>query len=1135
MYMERIISIIKRRKFIAQKLLGSKKIYLFFSITWLILFNGCKQEKNKIRIAVVGPFAEQNENPQATSIRHGVALALENMEHNKSITENFYEFDFISDKGDPKQAAAIAEKIGKEKKYVAVIGHLYSAPSLAAAPLYKKYHIPAITLGATNNAITENNPWYFRTIFNDKLQGEYLANYVYDIMKTKQVAIIKENKPYGNYLAKIFSDTITKRGVAVDSLQTVSTEQPDSISNVIQKLREKKYKDPIFLAVHPEIGIKLVRAIKNYDAQIKLIGPDALATEHFIQGFKDDIKEKENPGFYSKDLVVSSPFILDIAGNDAQSFNSIYVQKYKQKVDWTAALAYDTAQLLLTGLNTIDCSQETDTVSIDRIRLKQYLSDINTKSKAVKGITGNIYFNANGDSQRPVSIGVYRGKNSIISALKQYSEIVVNSENENFIAKEKAAGHIITIAGKNMYRTNIVYVGTQVNSLSNLEVDKMHCNIDFYLWFRCQGNFSIDNINFLNAENSKELSIKKIESSDENMINYQLYRIKGFFKLDYLDTIQKFHEHTVGFSLKHTFLTRNNLIFVPDFLGGSMEVHNISVEKSHQLLNPEYLMIIKEISAYQDIFKQPMFGHPDYLLLSEAIVDFSYFNFRIAIKKHDFSDTLLIPIQLQKRLFIIAIIVMIFSFILIHMKSMKLYERILWVLQFFSTMIFIFCSRTFFLNALVSIIGIYASEIVDTTYNILFLMVPAYFIVRFLHYFIWEPLERKTGQNFPDLLKKITAFIIYLLASFGVLALVYHKQINSLLATSGFIAMVFGYAVRMNLANIFSGIVVNTDRSFNIGDSVRFGSKYEGRIIDMNWRTISMINKENNILSVPNHLVADMDIVNLNRSKGALSADIKIEIENIFPPDRIRKILFDAVFSTNEILLEPKPIITIESIDSNKLQFLISFYVKTYQRKAIAKETLWNRLWVHLYAADIHPACKNETESVKTSFSIQNPESIINIIDLFTMLSKEEKTKLIENIKVEKYKKGSTIIVQGDMDKSIYIIAEGVVIINRKTVEHNILTLERLGVGNVIGEKALLTNQPRNANVEAFSDTVIFHISEEIMYSDILTNKIFKEHLQELCTKHIENSVAKITQIEKKIKKKPLTFFEKITYRIKGN
>ncbi len=1098
-----------------------------------LFFFGCHTEKKKIKIAVVGPFSEEKENMQATSIRRGIALALENLEDNRIIPQNKYEFDFISDYGDPIKAAAVAEKIGKGKEYVAVIGHLYSAPTLAAAPVYKKYHIPAITLGATNNAVTQNNAWYFRTIFNDKLQGEYLANYVYDILKSRHVAVIKEDEPYGNYLGKVFSKTITQLGGSVDFVKTIAADDPHSVTDTVRDLRKSKYAAPLFLAVHPDIGINLVRALKDYGINCKLVGPDALATDQFVQGFKDDIKEKENPGFYAKDIVVSSPFILDIAGNDAQTFNSVYQQIYNQKEDWTAALAYDTAQLLLTGLNNITNTDKKDSVSICRVKLKDYLSGINTKSKSFNGITGHIYFNANGDSQRPVAIGIYRGKNNIISALKQYSEIVVNSENENFLEKEKDEGHIININGKNMYRTNIVYVGSQVNSMTDLALDKMHCKLDFYIWFRCQGNFSIENISFINAENPKELVIKKIESTDENMIDYNLYRVKGFFKLDYGESVQKFHEHTAGFSLRNTKQNRNNLIFVPDFLGGSMEISNMSVEESHQFLNPEYLMVIKDINAYQDVLKQPMYGHPDYLSTPEAMVDFSCFNFNITIKKNELSDAFSIPEEIQKRLLVVTTLVMIISFILVHLKSMEPYLRILWFLQFFSTMIFIFCSRTFFLDAVIGIIGMSVSEMFDTVYNIMFLMVPAYFIVRFLHYFIWEPLQKRSGQNIPDLFKKITAFIIYLLAIFGVLALVFHKQVNSLLATSGFIAMVFGYAVRMNLSNIFSGIVVNTERSFRIGDSVRIGSKYEGKIVDMNWRTVCMINKENNIVSIPNHLVADMDIVNLNRPKGSLSIAVKVQIKNCFAPERVKKILFDAVYSTNCIQLEPKPEVVVVAIDGENADFWISFYVKNYQKESAARESLLKRLWIHLYAAGMQPARNEPDSEIQSSFISENPRILIDVIDVFKSLTKEEKNYFVEDLKIEKYKKDFPIILQGDTGKEIFIIAEGVVLIQCRTKENKLLTLERLGVGEIVGEAALLTGHLRNASVIAFTDVTVFHISEDAINTSLQNNKLFNEHLQYLSSEHSENSMAQIKKEEQKKMIKPKTLSEKLKNTIK--
>ena len=69
--------------------------------------------------------------------------------------------------------------------------------------IYQKYHIPAITGQSGNVSVTLDNEWYFRTIFNDHLQGRFIANYAKKVSKQNALTIIHEDLPYGKNLSEI--------------------------------------------------------------------------------------------------------------------------------------------------------------------------------------------------------------------------------------------------------------------------------------------------------------------------------------------------------------------------------------------------------------------------------------------------------------------------------------------------------------------------------------------------------------------------------------------------------------------------------------------------------------------------------------------------------------------------------------------------------------------------------------------------------------------------------------------------------------------------------------------------------------------------------------------------------------------
>jgi branched-chain amino acid transport system substrate-binding protein len=55
----------------------------------------------------------------------------------------------------------------------------------------------------------------------------------------------------------------------------------------------------------------------------------------------------------------------------------------------------------------------------------------------------------------------------------------------------------------------------------------------------------------------------------------------------------------------------------------------------------------------------------------------------------------------------------------------------------------------------------------------------------------------------------------------GIVVFVFNQSPTSLLATSGILAMVIGMAIKDVIANVFSGVILNFERHFTVGDKIK--------------------------------------------------------------------------------------------------------------------------------------------------------------------------------------------------------------------------------------------------------------------------------------------------------------------------
>ncbi|MEL6553002.1 MAG: mechanosensitive ion channel domain-containing protein [Cyanobacteria bacterium J06621_11] len=58
-----------------------------------------------------------------------------------------------------------------------------------------------------------------------------------------------------------------------------------------------------------------------------------------------------------------------------------------------------------------------------------------------------------------------------------------------------------------------------------------------------------------------------------------------------------------------------------------------------------------------------------------------------------------------------------------------------------------------------------------------------------------------------------------------------------MLATSGIVLTIVGLAIQINIFNIFSGLAINLEKAFKVGDYIEIPSKnLKGHVVDINWR-----------------------------------------------------------------------------------------------------------------------------------------------------------------------------------------------------------------------------------------------------------------------------------------------------------
>lgn len=175
---------------------------------------------------------------------------------------------------------------------------------------------------------------------------------------------------------------------------------------------------------------------------------------------------------------------------------------------------------------------------------------------------------------------------------------------------------------------------------------------------------------------------------------------------------------------------------------------------------------------------------------------------------------------------------------------------------------------------------------------------------------------------------KIIRIIIYVIALFIIL-MILNIDIGGLLAGLGVGGVIVTLAAQDTAKNIFGGIVIFLDRTFNVGDWIETPN-YEGVVEGITFRTTRIRNFENSVVNIPNATMADTAIINWSKMEKRrykirlpFSFEITSEQMNMLT-ERIRTMLENNPETINDDIL-----INFDTISTSGLSMLIDIFVKT--------------------------------------------------------------------------------------------------------------------------------------------------------------------------------------------------------------
>lgn len=182
--------------------------------------------------------------------------------------------------------------------------------------------------------------------------------------------------------------------------------------------------------------------------------------------------------------------------------------------------------------------------------------------------------------------------------------------------------------------------------------------------------------------------------------------------------------------------------------------------------------------------------------------------------------------------------------------------------------------------------------------------------------------------------------VIYLGVALSVMGFVFGMPIATLVTTSGVVAVILGLALQNTLGDVFSGIALTLGKAYTIGDWVQLSDGTAGRVTETNWRSTNLLTGANNIVMLPNSMLARQGLTSLSRPDETHQITLGVRFAAGQRPRFVEDVMRSVLQASTRIVKDPPPAVALKTIDAIATEVELQFRVASLAMGMSAKNEI---------------------------------------------------------------------------------------------------------------------------------------------------------------------------------------------------
>lgn len=195
---------------------------------------------------------------------------------------------------------------------------------------------------------------------------------------------------------------------------------------------------------------------------------------------------------------------------------------------------------------------------------------------------------------------------------------------------------------------------------------------------------------------------------------------------------------------------------------------------------------------------------------------------------------------------------------------------------------------------------------------------------------------RSMTAGVPLLLVNIFTLGLSIVIAVWLLNSVFEFRLLPLVATSAVFSIVLGLALQETLGNLFSGIALQLDKPYAIGDWIEIFNgtqKLTGLVTEITWRATVLLSVTEEVITIPNRIVSQSQVNNYAAKTGPIIRSQVFRIPYGTSISRTKQVLIKSISSIGGIRKLPEPIVLVMESAESWITVKLIYYIDDFGRQ----------------------------------------------------------------------------------------------------------------------------------------------------------------------------------------------------------